>query len=520
MQTLKQLVKLIKESRLRKIEILGDDNSESQTSILYRLIRDGKINSDEEAQDYFFKEAERANSLYRHLKSRFTEKIMNFIFFIEPDEKEFGEYTQNTVRLLRKAAVINIISRLQLVSIAVAKAEKLLPDLIKFHQTEIILDFLGLIKGHYATMYRDRKMYEHYNTLHKKYKEIYWLEMEAKEAFEYVRLEYGKMYGFHPEVAQTAEKYYKALEEGMKKYDSRVLHIFGNVVRCSIYSERNDYQGLLKVTDEALNFFLDKEYHDTLPLTLFSNQKTIACIQLRLYDEGQKNIEFSLARQKTGSYNWYRTLEHQMILALHTQRYDAAYVTYKQAINNEGFKRLQSNELAIWKLFEAYLYLVVRLKKVSPKTIQSQGKIKDLKTTKFMNEVHEFSFEKAGMNVPVLIIQNVLLIMQGGKDRQQLGERLEALKQYAHRNIAKGESGYRTNHFIKILLELYKTGFQLKPAKKRIEKLLEEMHENPLIVEQQNYQAEIIPFEYLWEMMEEVLEPENNCVPPPKIMQP
>lgn len=97
---------------------------------------------------------------------------------------------------------------------------------------------------------------------------------------------------------------------------------------------------------------------------------------------------------------------------------------------------------------------------------KSQGKtfetssFKNFKLSKFLNNTTQFSGDKKGMNIPMLIVQYALQLTE--KDRSQLVDRLDAMEQYVKRHIKSEETAERSYCFLKLLLELSKVHYSKK----------------------------------------------------------
>ena len=163
-------------------------------------------------------------------------------------------------------------------------------------------------------------------------------------------------------------------------------------------------------------------------------------------------------------YTWFKLQELYLTLCLHTRNYQKAWETYHCATGHRKFRSLFANAQEVWRIYEAWLYFLLRAGKIHDR----EGKAKKkFRLGKFINEVPTFSKDKRGLNVPILIVQIVLLLQEGVYDR--LFDRMEAIAQYKHRYLDK-EQNYRSNVFIRMLLETSKASFNKKEAMERVER--------------------------------------------------
>ena len=83
-------------------------------------------------------------------------------------------------------------------------------------------------------------------------------------------------------------------------------------------------------------------------------------------------------------------------------------------------------------------------------------------------------------------------------------DRIEAIEKYTSRYLKK-DTNFRSNCFIKMLLEIPKEGFHRVAVERKASKYRERLSEMPLEVANQSHSIEIIPYEDLWEMVLNVL---------------
>lgn len=144
--------------------------------------------------------------------------------------------------------------------------------------------------------------------------------------------------------------------------------------------------------------------------------------------------------------------------------------------------------------FEAYLNYIFETENLN-RDFLNDGKRK-FRILKFLNEVPNYSKDKRGFNIAILIIQILYMLEKG--DYTGIINRSEALNVYCSRYLRKDES-YRSNCFIKMLLTMEKEDFRYERTKqlamKYYRKLTEGNEEGQNIV----YEWEIVPYEILWD---------------------
>ena len=124
-----------------------------------------------------------------------------------------------------------------------------------------------------------------------------------------------------------------------------------------------------------------------------------------------------------------------------------------------------------------------------------------LRLARFINQVPIYSKDKAGMNVNIIIIQMLFLIRE--QKHYEFIDRSAAVLRYLHRHLKKSKNK-RSTYFIQAILELETINFQVSKMDRipSIKKLKKYSYTNS----EQDFDVEIVPYEFLWEMVGEWLE--------------
>ena len=133
----------------------------------------------------------------------------------------------------------------------------------------------------------------------------------------------------------------------------------------------------------------------------------------------------------------------------------------------------------------------------------SNPRILSFRLKKFLNDIPIFSRDKRGYNIPVLIIQILFLIVN--KKYERLSDRMEAIEKYTTRYLKKNEN-FRSNCFIKMLLQIPKRNFHRVAVERHAKKYRDKLKSVPLSIANQAYEVEIIPYAHLWEYVLESLD--------------
>jgi hypothetical protein len=122
---------------------------------------------------------------------------------------------------------------------------------------------------------------------------------------------------------------------------------------------------------------------------------------------------------------------------------------------------------------------------------------------RFVNETPLYNKDKRGLNIPILIFQILVMILT--KRYDETIDRMEAIEKYSTRYLKKDDN-FRSNCFIKMLLQMAGSGFHKAAVARNAEKYVKLLGTVPLDFAKQSHDIEIIPYEALWDMVVDSLD--------------
>lgn len=502
-KALRQIAEHLSRYKMKQINIIGNDGDNSRFTEFYDLLHEGKLKDDDAAARHFYgSKANAKTPKYRKFKSLFKERLLNTVFFIDSSNQTLGDRQKAGITLMREWSSVNMLLGRSLHYPALEIGERLINEAIKYEFYDIAIDLISKIKGIYAIQIGNRIKYEEYNNLHNRYFEIIGLEYRAKELFEKIRINYVKSARFQPEQAEAARKAFSELNTYMRKYESYNLHFFGRAIELMQYSCMNNYVELLPAAQSMYDFFKQKPFECRAPMATALQTKLMCCIALRKYEEGEQAAIESLEMSDEGTLNWFKSLELQLMLYLHTGGYKEAFGVYDSVRKHSGKPYLQQTYQEMWLLIEAYLYFLISRGFVAPLSIKTAD-LGKFKLQKFLNEVEIFTHDKAGLNIPTLIVQIILLVSEGQHDL--IHDYLERLIKYRQRYVSKNSSSYRSNEFIKVLEKLPLVHFHAKRFESETKDYITNIKSVKVNVFEDGFRLEMVPYDIVWELMLEVL---------------
>ena len=496
---LKELVDIVTRNKVKSIEIIGNpSDKESKLMQYYDLIVENQVNSDEEAFEKLYGNSSPKNAFYK-LKHQLRDRLYNTLFFIDIKQNKYSDIKKAEIKCQKSLMLYNLLKLKGGTRNAVKIAKKGLKIALDYELTQEVIFLSEKLRSHYASLLGDRKSFNHYNNILLEYQKIYLAETDAKGKYLdlmsfYVNSRATKLY-----VKQQAQQYLEEVNKLDIPRETADFFYYKTMLEIIFHMSVNDYSKTLGVCSMALEKIYSFKYLNTKAKIIISLQYIACCIQLKLYEDGKKEIIECLEIVDEGLHTWFKLQELYLTLCLHTQNYAEAWSTYQLATGHKKFQNLFTNAQEVWKIYEAWLYFLIKAGKVST----LNGNVyKKFRIGRFINEVPTFSKDKRGLNVPILIAQIVLLQQDCRYD--QLIDRMEAIAKYKHRYLDKDEN-YRSNIFIRMLLEASKASFKREKTLRHTSKYLSMLGEIPLEISNQRHDLEILPYEDIWGIVVEQL---------------
>ena len=478
--------------------IAGQDSSvvhlqpETLLEKFYKQLAAGNIENDAEAASLLY-DAEASDPRYQRLKSDLKKRLYEAPLLLDPRKLGRTDRQQAYFQCAKDGAVAKILFGKHKREAAIQLSKKLLQLAEKYEFTEVVLNIHKLLRIHYGTWTGEPKQYKHHNHYYKHYQQLWQWEAKAEEYFTELTLQYVQDKSLKTETRQQAQAYYDELAAPLQEYDAYQLHLCGRLIQLAISSSIDDHEATVRTCEDAMTFFRNKPYQAHAPLQIFSYQQLLSYIQLRRYEAGRKLVQASEEWLQEGDFNWFKFQESYLKLAFHTQQYTDAYDTFMRVIEHSRFRYLPSELKEVWRIYEAYLHYVLWMGAVDVK--QPAKRFNKFRLGKFLNETPIFSKDKRGMNVTILIIQILFLIAREKYDA--VIDKAEAVEKYCSRYLKKDET-YRSNCFIKMLLQMPKSAFHPAAVRRHTGKLLKKLKQYPSQAVTNAHDIEILPYETLW----------------------
>lgn len=502
MRALQELVLMVHNNSLGFPGFLaGPGQQEHLLQSLYDGIVRGDFQDDRTASEKLHL-GDSNGAAYQSLRRTLRDHLINSVFFFDMRRSEYNDRQKAYFKAYKDWAAAKILLGKNAYAIGIDLCKKVLNTALKFEFIDLAVDVLRILRLHYGTREGSHKKFEEYNKLFLKYDATLHEENKAEGYYIELVLHYVKSRALASDTAEKARQMLEELEPLLSEHPTYRLQLCVMLIKLEMYSSLNDLQKTIDVCEEYLHLFFAKPYDANVPIQICYYQELICYTQLRNYAQGKVAAEQCLAYLDEGSFNWFKYQELYFVLSMHTHNYQDAYRVFLQTVEHKRFKFLPPSLLEIWKIYEAYLYYLVSLKKVEPDS-KGDSHFARFRMNKFLNETPIFSQDRRGMNIPILVIQ--ILFMIHSKQNDQAIDRIEAINKYCFRYLRQDET-FRSNSFIKMLLTIPENSFHRAAVLRKAERYYQKMKEFPQNLAAQSYEVEVIPDEDLWEFVVETLE--------------
>lgn len=464
---------------------------------LFYGIQQGNYASDEQAAAQLY-DSTPDDAKYKMLKSRLRRKLLNHLFFLDFSSNRFKishKYEQECLNLLHQARMLVNLGELK-------TSERLLNKVLKIATeaefTYIIISCLESLLFVYTQTGRHYLFYKHKEVL-LHFRTIATYEQEAEDYYNTTKLELNKS-------VQARKEYLPKLVpilERLKKLwqQSHSFNSFEFYYKLNIFYQEltGDYKEIIKITYESEYLFKEQRINQIRFDHRYNKYINVyACLRNKDFENGLQLAKAYIQAFDPSSNNWFAFMENYFLLAMHAKKYDVALQLYMEVDQNPFFSKITRMAKERWSLYRSYLYFVKPAEEL----------ITHFKYQTFIASVPEYSKDKQGFNVAILILQFLHYLRK--RDTDGLLHRIEGLRKYAGAHL-KDNFSDRTRVIFKLLMLVVKEDFQVSQCRKKGKYLYEKLQ---VISPPGDAYAEIeiIPYEHIWEMILNILEIKTPAV--------
>ncbi len=496
---LKDLVQTITRNKIKSIEVLGNPGEEkSRTELMYDGISSGKFKSEDDVAKFFFK-SDAKDPNYRKLKNKLIRQLINTAFFVDVNQPAFNERAKAYFTAYRDFAAAVVMMTRNAVKSSIYIFQLVLEQAIKYEFTDLAADITRILRREYARVGGDYEKNQYYTTLNRKYEEKRRYEALAADYYETLVSYYLTKRSPNEEIHQNATIYFDELLPLVQVVDTSVFYSHTYYIGLIKFSSINDIRSALSLANEALDILSLRKNTNRATLVNFTLQKMGFYNQLKITEisEMKKMLDYCFSVVEEGDFNWFRANELHFYHCMYSKQYHEALNIYGKISKMQNFSLLDGSHHDNWLLLGGYLHLLAKLGLLKTEVVESI--VGTFRFGKFFNEIEVLDKDKEGMNIPLVLLPILFHLAQKTFDDQK-DISIDALEKYRQRWLAN-DMNRRSDSFLKMLIAFAKKDYSSAAAEKKINKELEILKNETPEVAGQNFAVEIIPYETLWELL-------------------
>lgn len=501
MEELKELIKIVSKVKVQQIEIIGHDasNKSVKSQALYDGIASSQFDTDEEAALAIYGPNYKKDT-YRKLKKHLENKLLNTLFFIDVSEEDESTFIQNYRQACKLLVYARLIRTTPFRVLGNRLFKKTLKIGLEFGFSDIIIEASTFLKNYAMSYLRDYKKADYYGKILKRYYKIKGFEIFSQDACFYLERKLTVKTVISKEILEELNKRSRHLQRIIQNYHSSELLTNASSVILNTHQLNQEYDKQLKEGINLIRFLKQNPCYARPRLIrniYISNME--AALILKNFKVGKEMASLFFHSYRQESLDKYSAKEIYILICLHTKHWNEAYQFYYTNIDSKYLKKLDSKKEERFNIIRAYLYFLYLIKKI----IVNETPKKQFRLHKFLNEVPHYSQDKRGINIPILVVQILILLAQNKK--VAILDKQEALQQYSWRYL-RNDQTLRSNCFIKMLGCMTKSNFHKNATIRTSKKYYEKLIANPARNYLNAHFREIIPYEDQWELILELLE--------------
>ena len=504
MKDIKKLIKISDRQMVNRPKLKANPTSKrNKQAQLYEILYYNELgNEDDIAQKLYGAKASSSLNNYVKLKSRLRKKLLQSLFFLEPNNKTL----KNSIDASRQIYLGKILNALRATDMSIKSLQKGMAAAVLGEHFDLANDAANELM---------KIGYESNNMV------VYQSALKSIEEYESLSLLQAyvtrKFYEINLLVRNSAAK-----EKILRGINTLIYFITSNIEKEQYFTFLLKYHQLLDLkyqlnhnntailhnsltAIELLNEF------DNIPekdIFYFKFQYLKACKNLQQYKNGALYISTLSGFESKRLIDENNVLMHQfsILFSFGLESYLETITKLDSLSKNKSFKSLNNKDKAIFKLYSTYaeIALCINQNKNSSKD-RFCDDVLNIKIEKLIDELKPLKDDKQGSNVSLIVLELLLAILQN--DFDLIHDKIDAIKTYRSRYLRLVEHK-RVNLFLGLIINLEKKSFDINKLKPGDFSNYSDLKDNPEKLISKIY--EVIPFEKVWNLIVTALQNANK----------
>lgn len=502
---LTRLVHFINGNKIKQLFFPLARGGKSHQHKLYHGIASGDIKKAEDISRHFFSGAKDPGAAGNRLLLELQDSLLDVLFLIDANQSGFNVVQKNYYQCYRNLFANKILAGRFQRSTSIPIAEKTIKKALRFEITDVVVELAKELRFHYGGISGNRSKWKYYQKLLEEWNAKHQAEILIEGYYLDIMCNFILSKSTKKDFSKIVDGYLNSIQTNSKLVKTFRISGYYYMLKVLKYEIINDFENVLKVSKEALVFFDTKKELVTGPMRFtFNKNLLIAYTRLRKFHLAESIAQNCFSLTISGSLNWYNTYYYLIILNFQSGNLKNTLLYWQIVSANNNFKQLPNSHAETWRIIEAVIQFFIAVGKIN---LNDNQKIADnFRVNRFLNEVPAFSKDKRGNNINILIFHILFLIQ--GKRYNEIHDRVESLRVYSSRYLRK-EDMFRSNCFIRMLICLPAGHFHREAVLRKAKPFLEKLRTVPYEKADQPIEVEIAPYETLWEIVLEMLDPQH-----------
>lgn len=495
MDELMKLIKVVTRSLNLSRALPLETEAASKEVIFFNNLKKEKYTSDAEAALDLY-ESTPNDKRYKMLKHRMKRKFYNNLYFLDYRKLGLQVYYQKEHECFSLLHQAYILRRQEEFDLVIGLANRILDIAIEFDFTDMAVSALELKAYCYSEQGKLKDFTKASEALAEAVQARNY-EREALLLFQEVNVNQKNSIKTRKNFLPQLPRIIARLEELWKL--SRTFSAFDSFYKVSIhyYELEGNFEKITEMTVQSVKWLEDKTINANRFDSLY-NKFILVYAHLRNRDS-RNGLVYAKAYVNDfseTSFNWFAYMENYFLLALHSKEYSLAEHLLHQVLQNNTYPRVGKAAKERWLLYQLYNKLVTPGQSADASASQNP----------FLVSLPEYSKDKQGFNVAILILQFIHFLKNG--DAEALVYRIESLNKYILTHL-KDAFSLRSKLFLKLLMLTVTEDFNSFACRKKGQKYYDKLAATPTPGDAYA-EIEIIPYEHLWELILGILEKQNS----------
>lgn len=478
-------------------KVLGKESGSdaSLTLRLYKLLREGYPDEDLIARRLYGESADHLTPAYRALKARLSNILIEIVLEDKVRTPSYRTYDDAYEHGHRQLEVAHILVSRKLYTSAREIASQAFRRVKDFEIITLNLGLTDILSSLHLGVSYNEGLFRKYHDLYVIYSEIAHKQSIVVDHYREIRNHIYATRMSPVEIGELASEF-SAADRPIKQAYPTIPVIQSMYIQTELAGLmlRGEYEQAFRVAQDGIKALdLCKGANRTSKSMLALNKINCA-VKMRDFERGVAEIKAADKWVPTGTINHLKIYEYAIRLGLLTGRYEYAYLELVKVQESQLKQLLTTRLQEFWIIMESYIHMLILAGELVVKP--EWKKLTNFRLSTFLNNVPANVRNKRGMNIQVLILQAIILILQGKLDK--MIDRTDALDAYCNRYL-RNDANLRNNGFFKLLRIVIQSNFRRAAAERKAVKTLKTMRQAEERGDQND--LELVPYEELWRIL-------------------